>query len=557
MLRFKVTWANAIWIAFCLGIFNLSVFACNVDFIINETYEPEEIAGGFPVSIERGTIKSDGSEDAKMSNYEQWIRSAYFIETDGVESVRIPINHKGQCYLWQYDVDYRMISRNEMDAAVLLDSKCKYIRFSIRASNTPEHVYILFSDEGKEPRETKRMQIGTPYERLVYAVNDDVYTTAILMLPPNYTIDGDSVPLIVWDSGDGSFRDWDGYECATYAGRANGVRFLRDSGFAVLEIYSWGSKYYKKYPGCGGRSAMPIPTHLATHEKGIEYVLDRYNIDPDNIFHVSKSGSGKMALYYALVKPSFNLKSIYAFAPVFDDLTFVGWGMQGYRQALFEELDLQGTKEEVDFFLYGEPYDYDVEYKQTHNLSVTLNRSWQMHKPLGRSFIAQNAEKFKTISVDWMNMPGQTIEELMDCTHHFSEMFWDGYNRHYEDGRFFFEWDDYSLPAAHSEAYNRYDLVRTGSHIPFTVIMSPTDEQTPYWNALEVVKQLQNGGEDAQMITLERGGHSGPDLSTGGTNVVSDVTTHLGIHYDMVSIGWYLAVEDIYKRFLSTSTENN
>ena len=377
------------------------------------------------------------------------------------------------------------------------------------------------------------------------------------MLPPNYCVEGDPVPLIIWDSGDGSFRDWDNYECASYPGRANGVRYLRDQGFAVLEIYSWGSRYYKKYPGCGGRSAMPIPTHLATHEKGVEYVLDRYNIDSENIFHISKSGSGKIALYYALERPSFNLKSIYAFAPVFDDLNFVGWGMKGYRQALFEELDLQGTAEEIEDFLEGKPYDFDVEYAAEHGLNITLNSSWQMHKPIGRSFIAKNAEKFKMVSVDWMNMPSQTINELMDSTHRYSEVFWEGYNRHYEDGKFFFRWDDYSLPASHSNAYTRYNLVRNGSHIPFTVIMSPTDEQTPYWNAYEIVKQLQNGGEDARMITLERGGHSGPDLSTGGSNSRSNITTRLGVYYDVVSIGWYLVVEDIYNRFLVSSSEND
>ena len=438
-----------------------------------------------------------------------------------------------------------------MNTIVSLCNNCKYIRFKIRASNTPSSIFLQFNGGVENPQECKRVQMNTPYDRLVYAVDEDVYTTAILMLPPNYTTEGDPVPLIIWDSGDGSFVNWDTYECESYLGRANGIRYLRDSGFAVLEIYSWGSKYYKKYPDCGWRSAMPIPIHISTHEKGVKYVLDRYNVNSENIFHISKSGSGKIALYYALVRPSFNLKSIYAFSPVFDDLTFVGWGMQGYRQALFEELELQGSAEEVKFFLEGEPYDFDIKYKNEHNMDVTLSCSWQMHKPLGRSFIAKNAEKFKMISVDWMNMPGQTIDELMDCTHKFSEIFWEGYNRHYNNGRFYFEWDNRNLPAQHYNSYNRYDLVRTGSHIPITVIMSPTDEQTPYWNALEVIKQLQNGGEDARMITLETGGHSGPDLSTEGITSVSDVTTRLGIHYDNVSIGWYLAVEDIYQRFLT------
>ena len=79
--------------------------------------------------------------------------------------------------------------------------------------------------------------------------------------------------------------------------------------------------------------------------------------------------------------------------------------------------------------------------------------------------------------------------------------------------------------------------------------MSPTDEQTPYWNANEVIKQLLNGGCDASMYTLQTGGHSGPDLSVSGSNAVQNVTTRLGIEYESVSIGWYVACEDIYARF--------
>lgn len=392
-----------------------------------------------------------------------------------------------------------------------------------------------------------------PSERLVYAVDSTIYTTALLMLPSNYSANGKAVPLIIWDSGDGSFMDWDNHEMGDgLEGRVNGLNYLKDSGFAVLEIYSWGSHYFKTYPGCDIRSAMPIPTHLATHEKGVEYVLSRYNIDKDLIFHVSKSGSGKIALYYAMVKPSFNLKSIYTFAPVFDDLNFVGWSAKGYRQALFEELNLIGTDMEIRDYIDGTPYDYDIAYKQEHNLDVELIQSWQMHKPLGRSFIEKNADKFCRVSVDWMNVYGQTMREKAESTHKYAEMFWDGYSRRYnaEEKIFYFAWHDNSLPASHSNTYTRHDLKRTGNDIPFTVIMSPTDEQTPYWNALEVVRQFQNTGKDARMITLATGGHRGPELSMSGINTRQNITTRLGVHYDVVAIGWYIAVEDIYERFM-------
>lgn len=505
------------------------------------------------VVMEQGGIKSNGIDDVSILSYKSKIRSAYFICTNGATSISIPGTRKEQCTIWQYDKSHNVISYSTIDNELILHKDCFYIRFDILASNFVNEAYIIANEGDVSLSEEKRVQQTFPYERLIFDVHDEVYTTAILMLPKNYDNTGKAVPLIIWDSGDGSFVDWENYAGGSLPGRLNGICYLRDQGFAVLEIYSWGSYYYTKYPACGSRSAMPIPTHLATHQKGVEYVLDRYNIDAANIFHVSKSGSGKLALYYAMTKPSFNLKSIYAFAPVFDDLNFLGWENKGYRQALYEELDLQGTKEQIEDFIEGTHLEYDIEYSKIHNIDIKLASVWQMHKPIGRSFIIENAEKFQMVSVDWMNVIGQTIEERIADTHRFSEEFWQGYNRHYSEAekKFYYAWDSLSIPATRTNTYSRHNLVRQSSGIPFTVIMSPSDEQTPYWNALEVVNQLKNGGGDAEMVTLDTGGHFGPDASTNGANFCKNLTTRLGVSYSGVSIGWYIVVEDIYNRFIN------
>lgn len=507
----------------------------------------------FSASMERGALLNNGYIDASIDSYNDWERTAFFIMTNGATALAFE-EKSGLNIVFQYDEEYHLISRKDILKKIELDGRCVYVKFQ-RSGVGNQCCNIRLYEGYTAPQESKLVQQQMTHERIVFSVIDDVCTTALLMLPPNYNVAGEKVPLILWDSGDGSFRDWYNYEGGTYEGRQIGLRYLCDQGFAVLEIYSWGSYYYKKYPGCGERSAMPIPIHLATHEKGVEYVTSRYNIDPEQVFEISKSGSGKISLYWAMYKPRFNLKAIYAFAPVFDDLNFLGWGMKDYRNALYEELKLRGTDKEVSDFLNGTPYDYDVQYKKEHNLDITLKQSWQMHKSLGRSFIAKNTEAFKHVSVDWLGVHGTTVEELMECTHNYSEEFWEGYNRHYDPKTqsFFFSWDDRGLPETKSDTYTRYDLKRTWSGVPFTVIMSPTDEQTPYWNALEVVKQFQNGGADVNMITLKSGGHSGPDLSIGGETSVSDVTTRLGTHYDVVSIGWYLAVEDIFTKYLSNN----
>lgn len=121
------------------------LIACSTLDEVSYTYEPKENAEGFIATIERGSLKSDGSEDASMNSYEQWIRSAYYIDIKDAETVYIPSTRAGLCYLWQYDKDHKLISCNEMDTILFLCNNCKYIRFNIRASNTPSSISLLLT----------------------------------------------------------------------------------------------------------------------------------------------------------------------------------------------------------------------------------------------------------------------------------------------------------------------------------------------------------------------------------------------------------------------------
>lgn len=490
------------------------------------------------VLMEKGGMYSaTGYDTWQIADYNAYNRTALFIWTNGAKAVKCPVPGN----LYQFNSSNVLITKDTVETNYFeLDEDCVFIRFST-SSSVKEHETFVFL--GGNPVEKKRVQLRPDEIKLAFKVDENIFTTARLILPPNYTIDGKKSPLIIWDAGDGGFTNWNGHTMGdSYPGRINGIHYLRDSGFAVLEIYSWGSYYNQKFPQCGGRAAMPIPTHLATHEKGVEYVLSRYNIDPENIFHISKSGSGKIALFYALQKPSFNLRSIYAMAPVFDDLNFVGWGMRDYRLALFEELNMRGDSETEGTPAY--------QYKNGTPISEGgyNGTGWVPRSVKGKQFIADNADKFTKAVPGWMNLCGQTIAQKMQDTFDFADAFWEGYTYNSETGTW--SWTG-PRPATRGDVcYTRDNLVMIGNHIPFTVIMSPTDEQTPYWDALEVVKQLLNGGDEASMVTLAAGGHSGPDLSTSGANVVENVTTRLGYEYATVSIGWYLAVEDIYARFL-------
>lgn len=493
--------------------------------------------------IEYGGIDVNGINEFSIDSYNTKYRSAKFINTNGATEMCA----YNWCYVFKYDSDHLFVSVHYIDAYEKLDiSDCTYIKIcGSRQSIGNDDIYLGFNGT-KRPIQEYNVAMRTPSERLLYVVDGEMFTTALMMLPPNYSVHGKKVPLIVWDSGDGSFKNWNTYEMGTgYERRRIGLEYLRDQGFAVLEIYSWGNYYYEKYPDCGGRSAMPIHTHLATHAKGVEYVCDRYNIDSQNVFHVSKSGSGKMALGYAQEKPNFNLKSIYAFAPVFDDLNFLGIGMRDYRRVLMEELNLQGTETELLTWFNGNTYEQGSTTGQGFILGYNPAYTYMdADDPIlietidkNRAFVLKNAEKFSKLSVCWRNLIGQILTDKIQDTYDFGATFW-------TSGL------PYDSPQHETDCYNRYNLTMVGSGIPITVVMAKNDEQTPYWNCAEVVSQLRNNGNDAQIVSLTTQGHSAPDMGT-GENAVSDITTMCGVFYESVSIGWYLACKDIQERFLS------
>lgn len=538
--------------------------------IRTKNFDSKTVGGnnnGVFVTMEHGNINTNSTTlgiDEYYSLHLSKVRTAFFINVQNGTELVIP-NHASYT-LFMYNTNYECIGcTNVINYVAELLATTKYIRFVINSGDSLDDIKIIINGAVTTPIQEKRVPQRKFYpnandtsiydyvEKFSYDVDGEMYTVAQLVLAKNYTPNDKKSPLIIWDSGDGSYSNWDTYNTlgTNYQGRNNGLRYLRDEGFSILEIYSWGSYYHEKYPSCGGRSAMPIPTHLKTHEKGVEYVLSRYNIDENNIFHVSKSGSGKLSLWYALESPSFNLKAIYPMAPVFDDLNFMGWGTQGYRQALYEELNLKGTTDQINQFLNGTPIEkggngsswkFGGHPTEASDLSDD-SPEFVANIASNQDFILNNAGKFMRASVCWHNLIGQTISEKVQDTFDFGNTFWDAKANNQQGSS-----------TTGASCYNRYNLAMIGNGIPMMVIMGKSDEQTPFWSAYEVVKQLTNGGCEASIIeTNYVANHSSPDLSTDSDslNVKTNITTRLGVTYSTVSIGWYFICQDINKKYLA------
>lgn len=482
------------------------------------------------IKMERGALKDSsssapGAMNYTIASYNGYIRSSMLIRTN--DATKVTGKTLTGFTVYEYKVVNNAIVYNKVsNAGDKFHADTRYIKIVKQSSTLPEEVVLMFDGDVEEVYNVQ-IEKGTSSghllsEMLVFDVGDNVCTTARLLLPSTYAIDGKKVPLIIWDACDGSFISWS--ETIDHVGSSpayisDQLQYLADSGFAVLNVYSWGSYNNTNYGQCGMSGAIPTPVSLRSHDKAVEYVTSRFNISDTNIFILSWSGSGKLSSYYAIHKPNFNLRSIYAFSPVIDGLCFKtsGGGFADFRKALHSEMHFDDVEDSGESCL-----DYWLGSGTIDRLSGKC-----------LTFITANLEKFaKSNAINWHNLSSQTIEEKLADTVNFATSFWDEsyYNKNWG-----------SMTDEQRDIYNRYDLSISGDGVPITIIGAEDDNQCPYMVMEEFIIQLRNGGNEAKLITLPRntGGHLAPIYNNKVT-----------VGNKEIPYGWWYAVQDIKARFL-------
>ena len=452
------------------------------------------------IMMERGGVKSNYDLTYTSGDYNKYVRSAFDIKTGG--AARVSIENFGveydTVYIQFFAPDYTKISATSYtdNAVVDIPQGCDFLRVEITTAEELETIALRFYGGSTDPWEAKRAAKNEVSERLTYKVNDEIHTTSRLILPPNYTIDGEKVPLVLWLEGSGSsFSSWGGDFITS---KLPSLRYLRDEGFAIVSIYAWGNVYAGKYPGCGNSYPYPIPTCRACIKEGIEYICSRYNIDADNIHIMSKSQGGQSALFYASCN-ELNVRSIGMFAPVLDYLSMPGEAMyKATRAAIADDLDFTG---DVEYFASDRFLSYSDE---------------------GRAFLRQNLDKLIVMNEAWTDLVGASYEELFESSMDDCETFWT--ERIWTTNR--------------TDIYTHTEYVKYAS-VPVKIWGAKDDNLTPYLKMAEVVEQLKNGGSVAELVTLP-GGHGCADI---GPTKVSSVTTALGITHENIPIGWVQNVE--------------
>lgn len=508
------------------------------------------------VRMERGALKSTGAIDNDKVKFTTYIRSSMLIKLNGATKVT-GVNLNGFT-VYEYSSSFGFIKTSaEGDT---LSSNCTYVKIAKQASLPNEDVFLSFDGF---PEEVYNVQIEKgnasgvyasgdinagkrAAETLAFDVDGSVFTTAKLLLPPNYSINGDKVPLFIYSACDGSYRGTsaNGYGWNNAIDRNDSLRdlttelqYMADEGFAVLNIYPWGSYNNTNYPGCGWSGALALPVTLKAFEKAVEYVTTRFNISDQYVFQASHSGSGKLSSFYAGHRPNFNLRHIYAFAPVIDGFCFYQWGADFYdmRRAMQHEMN----------------FDVSV----GNGSAFTTSGAWPIHPAnnidVSKAFILANAGKFsQCATVNWCNLTEQDFEDKWADTVAFGNA-WQSVRT--------------SSPSASAWAaldgtiYNRDDLAIISDGVPISILGAVDDADCPYLVMREFVNQLNNGGGDAELITMPMTdtveyGEAHP-LNKGHRAAMyyhtkSNITTRYGGTYT-IGYGWWYIVDHIYTNYLN------
>lgn len=513
------------------------------------------------VKMERGGLKNTGAMDYTIASYNGYIRSSMLIRTN--DATKVVGKTLTGFTVYEYKVVSNAIVYNKVSSeGDTFHSDTRYIKITKQSATLPEEVVLTFDGDVEEVYNVQ-IEKGTSgshllSETLVFDVGEEVCTTARLVLPSGYSIGGKKVPLMIWCACDGSYTDWDFYIDKVGSSPSSitaQLQYLIGQGFAVLNVYPWGSYNFTNFPNCGQSGAVPVPVTLRAYEKAVQYVTSRFNVSDTDIFMTSWSGSGKLSAHYAIHRPTFNLRHIYAFSPVVDGGEFgLGEGLggaTGFRGATDSEMHFDGTAQQITDYVNGN----NLDFLDGEGGTKTLTDEDVI------AFRKLNAGKFaKFSSVQWNNLVGAYLKNGVLHQHDIDDKIADSlswaktwmtdtdYPTYAGDSSrvTYTEWSSFR-----GRIYNRYDLSITGDGVPITIIGAEDDSACPFMAMEQFIVQLQNGGNEAKLIILPNENESNGGVGTGHTMPYGH---RAPIFYNQVvsgiGYGWSYAVQDIKARFL-------
>ena len=421
-LRTTITSDNVKYIRIAVSIYNDSaqiqttpemVFASNYN-LLSFAVCPDLIHSA-ECNLEHGSLRENyGCTSSTYDNFYPVLRSEKIIKIE--DSVKIEFDENdfdyiGKFSIWQYRnnngvVEYvnRIDDITANNYIYIKQPDVDYIKLTVvlteegqRRSFSPVKFY---SD--KEIRNYKNPNLYESSDKVIeftYKVSDDIYTKGQLILPPNYSINGEAVPLHVychgtggmvkwetpiyrmtnWNSTTEQWEDYDFYDLLDYQAK---------EGFAIFNCYPWTSKYY-----ADKRQISPfiLSVQEMAYVEGIKYVCSRFNVDANAVCVSGFSLGGNMAGYLAR-QTEIPVKAVAMMAPT------NSWVSLRWREYFIE----RNARELIASIL------------NLQNATTFVETTYGVTNSTVRAYVQENLAEFAGQNISALGVFGANYQDLYD-----------------------------------------------------------------------------------------------------------------------------------------------
>jgi acetyl esterase/lipase len=372
---------------------------------------------------------------------------------------------------------------------------------------------------------------------LTPVVNDErQYDNGHILLPPNYSADGEPVPLIIFCHGTGGL-DFNG----TYGSYYDYKSYLRDEGYAVADCSGLTNRNWSV------TNVFNAPSAMACYEDMYRYIVRNFNIRTDGVYIMGKSAGGFMSILMAHKQP-FKIKASAPLCPA------ISWMASSLTVEAADSIQI--AMEQLGF---GSRTWTDRIGRSDHFTKWLANYNWEIggqqgDKPYASTmssdmqFIMDNLKKlvsydplfinsdldfeaFMEICFDKMalrnSMNSYYVSTTVDGTTYTQEMW-----QHDQQFR-----DQLVAMCASAHKY---------LNVPMKIWEAEDDNETP-WGITKMLQSLvQNSGGTLYIRKMPNGHGSHHSVDTGGP--MASGTTKFGKAYTDIPVA-YVEVADWFDRW--------